>query len=254
MTAPTSVAQTRFSSSGVVTVVPRARMKMAVPGICSEPLRPRRSSWPTLSDTNTRAITATSDRPTVLRIKTARKTLMPMRTVRFAPSSTEVRTVSSNGVDRGCCAERRRKVAEGKADRPCRAGGGGRDGDHSKRPAGIVGPLRQASQADRDGCGASPGDVGLTPASGVGGAWLHSASMEHEGGVCQDRPSDSPTDRPTERGDCLFFAKLASDPDCDWSQSFSEASLERIWIHPTGVDTRQGRRPTLRRGRPTLRR
>ena len=33
-------------------------------------------------------------RPTVLRIKTARKTLMPMRTVRFAPSSTEVRTVS----------------------------------------------------------------------------------------------------------------------------------------------------------------
>ena len=44
MTAPTKVAATRFSSSVVVTELPRARMKMAVPGICSDPLNPSRSS------------------------------------------------------------------------------------------------------------------------------------------------------------------------------------------------------------------
>ena len=67
---------------------------MAVPGICSEPLKPSRSSWPAPSDTKTSAITARADSPTVRRITTASKTLRPMSTVRLAPSSTEVRTVS----------------------------------------------------------------------------------------------------------------------------------------------------------------
>ena len=38
MTAPTSVAQTLSSSVELLTDVPRARMKMAVPGIWSHPL------------------------------------------------------------------------------------------------------------------------------------------------------------------------------------------------------------------------
>ncbi len=68
-------------------------MKMAVPGICRDPLRPRFKSWPAPSDTKTRAMTASADRPTVLNMATAKKTLRPMSTVRLAPSSTEVRTV-----------------------------------------------------------------------------------------------------------------------------------------------------------------
>ena len=94
MTAPTNVAQTLSSSASVPTELPRARMKMAVPGIWSEPLAPSRSSWPAASDTKTRAMTARAERPMVRRIPTARNTLRPMSTVRLAPSRTEVRTVS----------------------------------------------------------------------------------------------------------------------------------------------------------------
>ena len=69
-------------------------MKMAVLGICKDPLKPSLSSWPAPSDTNTSAMTATAHSPTVLKITTASRTLRHMSTVRFAPSSTEVLTVS----------------------------------------------------------------------------------------------------------------------------------------------------------------
>ena len=69
-------------------------MKMAVPGICSDPLAPRRRSWPAARDTKTNTMPATAERPPVRRIPTARNTLRPMSTVRLAPSSTEVLTVS----------------------------------------------------------------------------------------------------------------------------------------------------------------
>ncbi len=94
MTAPTRVAQTRSSRTEVLTEVPRARMKMDVPGIWSDPLAPRRSSWPAARETKTKTMTARAERPTVFRISTAKSTLKPMSTVRLAPSSTEVRTVS----------------------------------------------------------------------------------------------------------------------------------------------------------------